>query len=111
MVAVPDFVSQALPTIAESSQYAALVLQNTTSPAVTGVAPETTDAVSVTAVPAGTLLDDAFSVAAVGLAGEDCAHPAGPALRINASPNKIRLARKTREPLIRNPSSSMNLDR
>ena len=51
----------------------ALALQKFTKPAVTGVPPAATEAVSVTSVPAETLLDDTLSVVVVGVVVADAA--------------------------------------
>jgi hypothetical protein len=72
-------------------------LQNTTWPAVTVVLPETTEAVSVTAVPVETLLDETVKVVIVAAA---CAHTAGTAPRTSTAPNRARIAGKTPEPFI-----------
>jgi len=67
-VAVPLVVTHTVPSTAPSSQYAALALQNTTWPEVSGDPPEDTVAVSVTGDPAVTLAGETASVVVVVLA-------------------------------------------
>jgi len=61
-------VTHTVPSTAPSSQYAALALQNTTWPEVSGDPPEDTVAVSVTGDPAVTLAGETASVVVVLLA-------------------------------------------
>jgi hypothetical protein len=67
-VAVPLAVTHTVPSTAESSQWAAAALQNTTWPAVSGVPLEVTVAVIVTTEPAVTPAGDTASVVVVALA-------------------------------------------
>jgi hypothetical protein len=79
---VPDLVIHTDPIIAPSSQCGALALQKFTNPVVTGVAPAVTDAVSVTTVPAETLLDDTLRAVVVGVVVAEAAE--SPARMMNA---------------------------
>ena len=95
MVAVPaadpDVTIHALPKMAGPPQCAALALQNTTWPAVTGALFETTVAVTVTAVPVVTLLEDKVRVVVVALG---CAWLMGATSKISSIPHRGRRRRK-----------------
>ena len=96
MVAVPaadpDVIIHALPKMAGPSQYVALALQKITWPAVTGALFETTEAVTVTALPVVALLDDKVRVVVVVALG--CAWLMGATSKISSIPHRGRRRRK-----------------
>jgi hypothetical protein len=85
----PDVIIHALPTIAESSQYFALLLQNNTCPVIVPDVVEVTVAVSVTAVSGATLLGVILNAVVV---AAGCAQAAVPALRTSTTLNRARIA-------------------
>lgn len=90
--------------MAESSQYVALALQNSTSPMIVPGGVEVTVAVSVTAVSGGTLSGVTVRVVVV---AEGCAQAAVAALRTSTTLNRAWIAGKVPDAFIDNLSSKI----